>query len=108
MKLNWIVLAAALSLGLAPMAYAQSQTSPAQTPSAPAGAAPATPPGAASPVTSKLSEAQVIQALQAHGYTGVHTVQRNGDTLQMQAQKDGKPVKLVVNTATRRAFVQRQ
>lgn len=105
MKLNSMILATALFLAFAPLAGAQSQTAPADSPSAPGGVTPTTPSGAASPATGKLSETDVIHGLEAHGFTEVHTVGRNGDVLHMQAKKDGKPVSLVVNTVTRRATV---
>ncbi len=69
------------------------------------GAAPPAPPGAAAPAPSRLGEPQVINALEAQGFTEVHTVKRSGYTLQIQAKKDGKPVMLVVNTVTRQARV---
>ena len=106
MKLNSILLTMVLSTAFVPLALAQSQT-PGYAPSAPAGAAP-TSPGGAAPPTRKLSEPEVINALEARGYTEVHTVQSNGDILQLQAKKNGKPVKLVVNTVTHRAAVQPQ
>lgn len=103
MKLNSMLLTMVLSVAVAPLALAQSQA-PGSAPPAPA-AAP-TSPGGAAPPTTKLSEPEVIRALEVRGYTEVHTVQRNGDVLQLQAKKDGKLVKVVVNTVTRRAAVQ--
>jgi hypothetical protein len=105
MKLNSVFLTMVLSVAFTPLALAQSQA-PGSAPPAPA-AAPTSPGGAAPPAT-KLSEPEVIHALEVRGYTEVHTVQRNGNILQLQAKKNGKPVKLVVDTVTRRAAVQPQ
>jgi hypothetical protein len=89
-----LIAATTLSLTLTPVVFAQSQ--------APAPASPAAS-GAATPAPAKLSEPQVVRGLERLGYTEIRTVQRNGDVLQMQAKKEGKPVTLMVDTTTGRA-----
>jgi hypothetical protein len=103
MKLNFMLLTMVLSVAFAPLVLAQSQA-PGYAP--PASAAAPTGPGGPGSPTTKLSEPEIIHALEVQGYTEVHTVQKKGDVLQLQAKKNGAPVKLVVNTVTRRATAQ--
>jgi hypothetical protein len=87
-----LCVAAAIALGLLPPAHARSLAQP------PAWEAP----GLAEAVDGILSEPELREALEAAGYSDVHTLRDDGDTYELIAQKDGSSVLLRVNARTRR------
>lgn len=99
-----IAAAAALSFAYAPVALAQppgqtSLASPGTGSPAPGATSPA-PPGTVTPAPKMLSGSQIISALKARGYTAIRTVSEYPYVEQLQAEKDKKPVVLVVNKVT--------
>lgn len=93
MKKGLFAVALAAPLMVASLALAQSPT-PAPRPT--------TPPTGAPAQQEKLTEAEIRQGLEAKGYSEVRTLQTNGDEYHIRAQKDGKPVTLLVNARTGR------
>ena len=89
MRKSLFAVTMALPLLLAPAALAQTEM-----PKAP----PQTP-GASTPQL-PLTEAEILRALQAKGYSDLRTVQSDGDRYQIQGKKNGQPVMLVVDART--------
>ena len=97
MKKSLLAAAAVFPLALALASPALSQTTP---------PAPPAPPGAGAPATgapaAALSEPEIRSALEAQGYSNIQTVKHDGDQYQLRAQRNGKPVMLMVDARTGR------
>ena len=94
MKKSMLAAAAAVPLALAFAFPAMAQSTP---------SSPAAPPAAGAPAdTTPLSESEIHSALEAQGYSNVKTVKHDGDQYQLQAQRNGKPVMLMVDARTGR------
>lgn len=87
-----LVATAAISLGLISPASARSLALPLAWEA----------PGIIEAQDDTLSEPEVRDALEIAGYSEIHILQANGDTYDMSARKDGRPVLLRVNARTRR------
>ncbi|HTZ79831.1 MAG TPA: PepSY domain-containing protein [Stellaceae bacterium] len=94
MRRSMLAAAAAFPIALAVAAPAFSQTAP-PAPNAPAGTGTPT-------AVVPLSEQEIQSALQAQGYSNIRTVKHDGDQYQLQAQRNGKPVLLMVDARTGR------
>jgi hypothetical protein len=94
MKKTLFAGALALPLAVASLALAQSPT--------PQQPRPMSPPTTQPPQAEKLTEAEIKTGLESKGYTDVRTVQSNGDEYQLEANKDGRKVTLLVNARTGR------
>ncbi len=89
-------LAAGLTLGTGSLAYGQAGSGRSQ--------APGSQPGmAGSPSQSqaqKIPEAEVVAALEQHGFTDVRDVKQQGDKITAKAKKDGKQQAIEIDTRT--------
>jgi hypothetical protein len=115
MQFAKIATAVALAMGITTFAVAQERMPPSAAPSAPS-AQPGMGPGSSdmnsgatggdtragtgSTQGAQINEKNITPLLQAHGYTDVKGVKQSGDMITADAKRDGKSVKLNIDTKT--------